>query len=357
MIEFPAPAKINLFLHITGRRRDGRHDLQTLFQFVDLEDRVLIRERRDGLIRRKAPTPGVPDERRDLAIRAARCLQQASGASKGADIELRKRIPQGGGLGGGSSDAATVLVALDRLWGIDMGVDRLAELASSLGADVPVFVRGFAAWAEGTGERLFPLDSSVDDSSCAADGQGALSKRPSSGDPLKGAADSDFVLEEPWYLLIFPSVFVSTAGVFNAPSLPRNTPALQRGDFLRGLQRERSKALDRASASFAEPHRSAGEDEGASPEDPWRIPICRVIKETRNDCEKTVRRIYPEVADVLDWLGRATGVSRMSGTGSTVFAPFADRDRARFLARRLPWPWRGEVVKGVNRSSLAQTMR
>ncbi|WP_051482730.1 4-(cytidine 5'-diphospho)-2-C-methyl-D-erythritol kinase [Thioalkalivibrio sp. HK1] len=356
MIEFPAPAKINLFLHITGRRRDGRHDLQTLFQFVDLEDRVSIAVRKDGRIRRKTPTPGVLDERSDLAIRAALCLQEASGTSKGADIEIDKRIPQGGGLGGGSSDAATVLVALDRLWGIGMGRDRLADLGSRLGADVPVFVHGLAAWAEGTGDRLYPMvDPPSGDSSSGAEGGDAL--LPGRRESPAGIAGSAFILEEPWYLLVMPSCSISTADIFNAPSLPRDTPALSMRDFLQDLQRD--SLLDPDSypdpdgtpADLVDPRYPGGE----SPSGKARpIAVRQVMERTGNDCEAVVRREYPLVAQALDLLEDIGANPRMTGTGSTIFAPFADPQGARSMARQLPSIWRTEVVKGCNRSPLSK---
>ncbi len=153
---WPAPAKLNLFLHIVGRRPDGYHELQTCFQFVDLCDEISIEVRTDGRIRRVVDMPGVAKDA-DLCVRAARALQTAAGCALGADIGVLKRIPMGGGLGGGSSDAATCLVALNHLWQVHWPVDDLAALGLKLGADVPVFVRGRAAWAEGIGERLTPL--------------------------------------------------------------------------------------------------------------------------------------------------------------------------------------------------------
>src|SRR5271169_128351 len=153
---WPAPAKLNLFLHILGRRADGYHELQTCFQFLDLCDEISIRVRSDGGIRRGAGAAGVAAEV-DLCVRAARALQSAAGCPLGADISVVKRIPMGAGLGGGSSDAATCLVALNQLWDLNLSVDELAALGLKLGADVPVFVRGRAAWAEGIGERLTPL--------------------------------------------------------------------------------------------------------------------------------------------------------------------------------------------------------
>jgi 4-diphosphocytidyl-2-C-methyl-D-erythritol kinase len=197
---WPAPAKLNLFLHIVGRRPDGYHELQTCFQFVDLCDAISINVRADGRIRRITEIPGVAEEA-DLCIRAARALRLAAGSSLGADISLVKRIPIGGGLGGGSSDAATCLVALNRLWGINWPTLKLAELGLNLGADVPVFVHGRAAWAEGVGERLTPLYP-----------------------PLAPA--------EANYLILKPNVFVSTAEVFQDPELTRNSPPITIHGFL-----------------------------------------------------------------------------------------------------------------------------
>lgn len=155
---WPAPAKLNLFLRITGRRDDGYHLLQTVFRILEWGDSVRLRIREDGQIRRHGPSvPGV-DEADDLTVRAAKVLQSASKCAQGADIIVDKRIPAGGGFGGGSSDAATVLVGLNALWRTGVDVDRLAGLGLRLGADVPVFVRGENAWAEGVGEELSPVD-------------------------------------------------------------------------------------------------------------------------------------------------------------------------------------------------------
>ncbi|MFO1455886.1 MAG: 4-(cytidine 5'-diphospho)-2-C-methyl-D-erythritol kinase [Steroidobacteraceae bacterium] len=192
---WPAPAKLNLFLHVTGRRPDGYHLLQTIFQIIDLCDELQFVVTPDGAIRRcddagTRPPPGVdPDQ--DLCVRAARALQQASGTRLGADIRLRKRIPLGGGLGGGSSDAATTLLALNRLWGTGIDVETLSRIGVQLGADVPVFVHGQSAWAEGVGERLQPLP-----------------------------------LPERWFLVIHPGVSVPTKDVFQAPELTRNSPVI-----------------------------------------------------------------------------------------------------------------------------------
>lgn len=183
---WPAPAKLNLFLHVLGRRADGYHELQTGFQFLDWGDRLGFEMRRDGGISR-AGWGQVPLER-DLVVRAAKLLRDRSGIGAGAAIHLSKSLPPGGGLGGGSSDAATTLVALNRLWGAGLGPDELCALGLELGADVPVFVRGRAAVAEGVGERLHPVEWS-----------------------------------EPWYLVIDPGVEVSTQVVFEDPQLTRNS--------------------------------------------------------------------------------------------------------------------------------------
>lgn len=193
---WPAPAKLNLFLHITGRRADGYHALQTLFQFLDHGDSLAFRARTDGLVRRVGGMASVsPDD--DLAIRAARALQAAAGIETGADICITKQIPAGSGLGGGSSDAATALVALNRLWGAGLSASELAGIGLGLGADIPVFVHGRSAWAEGVGEELEPVDP-----------------------------------REPWYLVIVPPVEVSTGALFGAPELTRDCTPMTMRDFL-----------------------------------------------------------------------------------------------------------------------------
>ena len=197
--DWPAPAKLNWFLHVIGRREDGYHDLQTLFQFVDLHDRIRIRPREDGHLRLQGGLAGLAPEQ-DLAMRAARLLQahtqyRLAQCRLGADIEVEKRIPAGGGLGGGSSDAATVLIALNHVWGLGLNLDELAALGLTLGADAPVFVLGQAAWAEGVGERLTPVPET-------------------------------FGLAEPWYLILYPGRGVSTAAVFSDLKLTCHTPAI-----------------------------------------------------------------------------------------------------------------------------------
>ena len=268
---WPAPAKINHFLHVTGRRDDGYHLLQTVFQFLDLADELRFSVSSDGQISRAGNNRQVP-EQDDLVVRAAKLLQKLSGSSKGAHIHIDKNIPIGGGLGGGSSDAATTLVALNHLWGTGLTTNQLAEAGLTLGADVPVFIHGSAAWGEGVGEQLQPVK-----------------------------------LPQDWYLVIYPNTPVATAQVFNAPDLPRSTPPITMDEFLQG--------------------------------------------KCRNDCEAVVRQINPEVSTTLDWLD-THATARLSGTGASVFAAFAERAQAASLLQQLPAKWQGYVTKGCNRSPL-----
>ena len=187
---FPAPAKLNLFLHVVGRRQDGYHLLQTAFRFIDYGDELSFSVRSDGAIRRTTALEGVPAEQ-DLSVRAAQALQREAKCREGADIAIVKRLPMGGGLGGGSSDAATTLIALNRLWRTGLTRDRLQQLALTLGADVPVFVFGKNAFAEGIGERLQALQ-----------------------------------LPPAWYLILVSELAVSTAEIFSSAELTRNTNAI-----------------------------------------------------------------------------------------------------------------------------------
>jgi 4-diphosphocytidyl-2-C-methyl-D-erythritol kinase len=196
---WPAPAKLNLFLHITGLRADGYHLLQTVFQLLDWGDSVDLRLRADGAIERVGEIPGVLADD-DLTVRAARLLRQSTGCALGADIRIDKHVPLGGGLGGGSSDAATVLVALNHLWDTGLSLDRLAELGLALGADVPVFVRGRSAWAEGVGEQLTPIE-----------------------------------LPPRLFVIVDPGVRVPTGPLFAAPELTRNSPPATIGGYLAGM--------------------------------------------------------------------------------------------------------------------------
>jgi 4-diphosphocytidyl-2-C-methyl-D-erythritol kinase len=267
---WPAPAKLNLCLHIVGRRADGYHLLQSAMQFIDLCDELRFHARPRGTIERSAGPAEIPAES-DIVVKAARALAKDRDVP-GVGIELSKRIPVQAGLGGGSSDAATVLVALNHIWQLQLSVDELARIGLTLGADVPFFVRGRAAWAEGVGEQLTPYD-----------------------------------FAQSHYLVVKPQAAVSTAEVFQAPELTRNSPVTTIRGFL-----------------------AAG---------------------GRNDCESCVRGRYPEVAEALDWL-REFGEARLTGTGACVFVALPDEHTAQAVRARLPARWGGFVVRGLNRSPL-----
>ena len=196
---WPAPAKLNLFLRITGRRADGYHTLQTVFRLLDWGDGIHLRSREDGVIARVGAGAEGVSEVDDLMVRAAKILQEESNGHQGADIGIEKKIPMGGGFGGGSSDAATVLVVLDRLWNLNLGIDRLAALGLQLGADVPVFVHGHNAWAEGVGDELTAVD-----------------------------------LPPAWYVVASPGIHATTAALFQAPDLTRNAAPAKIAGFLSG---------------------------------------------------------------------------------------------------------------------------
>jgi len=201
-LRLPAPAKLNLTLRVVGRRPDGYHLLQTVFQFIDYCDWIVLHGRDDGLIQLANPLADVPEET-DLTVRAAKLLKQTVGDERlGVDIEVEKNLPMGGGLGGGSSDAATTLLGLNALWGLDLPVQTLADLGLKLGADVPVFVRGYAAWGEGVGEDLTPL----------------------------------LDLPEPWYVVLVPPCHVATGAIFSSEDLTRNNKTITIADFVAGQQ-------------------------------------------------------------------------------------------------------------------------
>ncbi|HQV73136.1 MAG: 4-(cytidine 5'-diphospho)-2-C-methyl-D-erythritol kinase [Dokdonella sp.] len=268
---WPAPAKLNLFLHITGRRADGYHDLQTVFQLLDWGDTLHCRVRADGAIRRLGEHAH-GSESDDLIVRAAKLLQSASGSTLGADLRIDKRIPVGGGMGGGSSDAASTLVALNRLWNCGLDLAALAGLGLQLGADVPVFIHGRSAFAEGVGDRLVPIDLALRN-----------------------------------YVVVDPGVGISTAALFQAPELTRDSAPLTIAGFICGAK-------------------------------------------TENVFEPAVRARYAAVARALDWLS-AFGDARLSGTGGVVFVPAGMHD-AEAIVAACPAAMRAWIVRGINVSPL-----
>ncbi|MFK5948079.1 MAG: 4-(cytidine 5'-diphospho)-2-C-methyl-D-erythritol kinase [Methylococcales bacterium] len=197
--KWPAPAKLNLMLRIMGQRNDGYHLLQTVFQFTDLCDWLIFHRVDDERVYLKSPIPGVPEET-DLTIRAAKLLKQETGCKQGVQIEIEKNLPMGGGLGGGSSDAATTLVALNILWGLNLSENKLRQLGIKLGADVPVFVYGHAAWAEGVGEKLEKIEP-----------------------------------EEKWIVIIKPDCHVDTKEIFSVKGLTRDSKSIKMANFIAGL--------------------------------------------------------------------------------------------------------------------------
>ena len=269
--EWPAPAKLNLFLHITGRRPDGYHWLQTVFQLLDWGDTIHCRAREDGGIQRKETHSGVA-ESEDLVVRAARLLKSATGSTSGADIKVEKRIPVGGGMGGGSSDAATTLVALNHIWRCGLSLDKLADLGLQLGADVPLFIRGRSAFAEGVGELLVPIE-----------------------------------LDEQTYVVCDPDVRISTAELFQAHELTRDSAPLTIAGFISGAK-------------------------------------------TQNAFEPLARARYPAIGRALDWLSKS-GNARLTGTGGVVFVATGTNEASAIVAN-CPEGMRAWVVRGINVSPL-----
>ncbi|MGR5549325.1 4-(cytidine 5'-diphospho)-2-C-methyl-D-erythritol kinase [Vibrio sp. DNB22_12_1] len=272
---WPSPAKLNLFLYINGRTENGYHELQTLFQFVDHGDELTIQANNSGEITISPELKDVP-LKDNLIWKAATALQRYTNCSYGAQIDLHKILPMGGGIGGGSSNAATTLVALNFLWQTNLSDDELAEIGLVLGADVPVFVRGFSAFAEGVGEKLSPAHP-----------------------------------DEKWYLVVRPNVSIATADIFGHPNLIRNTP-----------KRDLDTLLNTPSV---------------------------------NDCEKIVRLLYPEVDKQLSWLLQYAP-SRLTGTGSCVFAEFSSKSEAETLLAQLSDNVSAFVAQGRNISPLKETL-
>ena len=269
-LAWPAPAKINLFLHVLGKRPDGYHNLQTVFQFLDYRDELFFELINLGSVSRYYDLGF--SESDDLCLRAAHMLKEYAPQQYGVAIDLVKRLPMGGGLGGGSSNAATVLLALNSLWKLGLSREKLAEIGLALGADVPVFVMGQSAWAEGVGEQLSPIE-----------------------------------LNEPWYVVLNPQISVSTAQVFANKHL---TPALEMKK-IRALE----KGID---SSFGE-----------------------------NQLEAIVRAEYPQVNNLIEWLGEY-GQPRMSGSGASVFMPVPNQQTGLDILAKQPSYSIGFVAKGLN---------
>lgn len=278
LYDVPAPAKINLFLHVVGRRDDGFHLLQSVFVLIDWADTLHFERRDDAQLRRHDLGAALPAD--DLCLRAARALQAASGCRFGVDIRIDKRVPWGAGLGGGSSDAASSLLALNRLWDLNWPRERLLALALQLGADVPFFVRGQNAWVQGIGEQITPV-----------------------------------ALPRLWLAVVKPEQVLSTSEIFGDSSLERRTRPAILADFLAGTQ-----LSDSAAAGFG-----------------------------RNDLQPVAQRRCAEVGQAADWLLARFGNSRMSGSGSAVFARAGtgDQPMATWAVEELPPNWVGRMCRSL----------
>ena len=287
LLALPAPAKLNLFLRVTGRRGDGYHELQTAYTLVDLTDLLDFERRTDGLIVREGDLTGAVED--DLAVRAARALQKASGTALGATIGVTKQIPVGSGMGGGSSDAATTLIALNRLWDLNLPRSALTTLGLPLGADVPFFLHGCDAFAEGIGERL-----------------------------------TSIALPPIWFAIVWPQVQVSTREIFSDAGLTRNSKATKIADFF-ALAAELS-------------NEAAGNPD---------LPSSLV-----NDLEPVARGRYPSIDEAIRRLSRF-GAARMTGSGSAVFVAMPSKARAEAAVADLPSGWGGWVVPKLSEHPLA----
>jgi len=305
LTDLPAPAKLNVFLHVVGRREDGYHLLQSLFVLLDWHDTLHLEGRSDGLLRRHDLSAALPED--DLCLRAARLLQAASGCRGGADISVDKVLPSGAGLGGGSSDAATVLMGLNRLWGLNWSRARLAELGLRLGADVPFFLGGGSAIVEGIGERLTPVD-----------------------------------LRPRQYLVVKPQVGVSTQTIFRDPELTRDSVAAIVEGFL-GSPSVMDALLDGCrlgnGAHAANLGKSVGTESGFM---------------ARNDLQAVAVRHAPEIGEVVRWLQARWGHGQMTGSGSAVFAretvanaPLMATASGLSLLQAKPDPWEARWCRSL----------
>lgn len=330
-----APAKLNLFLHIVGRRADGYHLLQSVFILIDWCDTLHMERRDDGHVQRHDVGTSLPAD--DLCVRAARALQAASATHWGVDMHLEKRIPQGAGLGGGSSDAATTLLALNTLWDLHWPRERLAELALGIGADVPFFIFGQPAWAEGVGERLTPLTGSL-------------------------------ALPQPWldaaYVVIKPPQSIATATLFTAQELKRDTKPAIISDFLaaassvEALQAVMGQpAMGQSASALA--LRSTPAPQGVAQETPFATRAAPLFLPWRNDLQPAAQVHCPPVQEAVQWLDRRFGNSRMTGSGSAVFSVVmhAASDRAAQSAlSELPAGWKGRVCHALREHPLRQAL-
>jgi len=301
LYDVPAPAKLNLFLHVVGRRADGYHLLQSVFVLIDWCDTLHFERRSDGRLQRHDLGPALPAD--DLSLRAARALQQASGSTLGADLSVMKRVPWGAGLGGGSSDAASTLLALNRLWGLHWPRERLQAIAITLGADVPFFVGGHNAFVEGIGETLHPLPPGT--------------------------------LPPQQFAVIKPETAITTAAIFNSPLLVRDTQAAIVMSFLADAKQN--------TESSVKPQN-----------DFWGFG--------RNDLQPPAEASYPEVTRVAQWLQERFGNSRMSGSGSAVFARMnasigtsvgtVRQSMATNWLESLPAGWAGQACRSLDHHPL-----
>jgi len=328
-----APAKLNLFLHVIGRRDDGYHELQSVFVPIDLADTIDLEIRDDGVLQRDGDIVGDLD--RDLALRAARGLQGASSSRLGAIISIAKRIPAGSGLGGGSSDAAATLLALNRLWRLDWPRARLADLAATLGADVPFFLGAGPAFVTGKGDRVETLD--VPRKAATAADLDATRFTPSGG-PI-------------WAVVLWPQVHVSTAEIFNAPGLTRNHKATTIRAFSEAWGGLKASAQSRARSS-AQSRAQSGARPGAGSGAKAALPRALAPLFGSNDLQEVTSRRYPEVAAALQFLEQF-GSARMTGSGAAVFALFALESDARQVQRQAPAACRCWVVRILEEQPLA----
>lgn len=292
LLNCAAPAKLNLFLHVTGRRADGYHLLQTAFQLIDRGDMLHFTVRDDCVIRRSTDIHGVP-EQSDLIVRAARLLQAAASDDLqrrlGAEIAIDKVLPMGGGLGGGSSDAATTLIALNHLWQTGLSRIDLMALGAQLGADVPFFIFGQNAFAEGVGEQLQPLAT-----------------------------------PDCWYLVIEPGVSVPTAVIFSSPQLTRDAKPCKISEFSKAYKCEEKSSEKANKIGLKGDHRAV----------------------FRNDLEAVAKKHFPAVADAIKWL-RQFGDARMTGSGACVFCCFERESQAGEALQQVPTPWKAWIAKAI----------